>query len=85
MTRLRVLISPDKFKGSLNANAAAEALRAGWLNARPSDECRCLPIADGGEGFLDAIESTGNWESLEANVRGPLGKTVSTKVLLSGS
>ena len=85
MKNLRVLISPDKFKGSLNANAAAQALRAGWLNARPSDECRCLAIADGGEGFLDAIESTGNWGSLEPNVRGPLGKMVLAKTLFSGS
>lgn len=85
MKNLRVLISPDKFKGSLNASAAAQALRAGWLNARPFDECRCLPIADGGEGFLHAIESTGDWESLEANVRGPLGKRVLAKTLLSGS
>jgi glycerate kinase len=80
-----VLISPDKFKGSLNASAAAEALRAGWHDARPCDECRCLPIADGGEGFLDAIESTGNWEPLKVNVRGPLGKTVATKALVCGS
>jgi glycerate kinase len=82
---LRVLISPDKFKGSLNASAAAEALRAGWHDSRPCDECRCLPIADGGEGFLDAIESTGNWEPLKVNVRGPLGKTVTTKALVCGS
>ena len=85
MRSLRVLISPDKFKGSLNASAAAEALRAGWHDARPCDECRCLPIADGGEGFLDAIESTGNWEPLKVNVRGPLGKTVATKALVCGS
>jgi glycerate kinase len=82
---LRVLISPDKFKGSLNASAAAEALRAGWQAARPSDECRCLPIADGGEGFIDAIESTGNWEPLKVHVRGPLGKTVVTNALVCGS
>ena len=80
-----MLISPDKFKGSLNASAAAESLRAGWQAARPSDECRCLPIADGGEGFLDAIESTGNWDSLKAHVRGPLGKTIVTNALVCGS
>jgi glycerate kinase len=85
MNKLKVLISPDKFKGSLNASAAAEALRAGWLSARPFDECRCLPIADGGEGFLDAIESTGNWVGSEYAVRGPLGETVLAKVLFSGS
>ena len=85
MNKLKVLISPDKFKGSLDAGAAAEALRAGWLSARPFDECRCLPIADGGEGFLDAIESTGNWVGSESTVRGPLGEMVVAKVLLSGS
>jgi glycerate kinase len=82
---LRVLVSPDKFKGTLNAVAAAEALRAGWLQARPLDECRCVPIADGGEGFLDAIASSGKWESIVWDVQGPLGSMVAAKTLVSGS
>ena len=52
---LHVVIAPDSFKGSLDAAAAAEAIGSGWRAARPHDEVRLLPQADGGEGTLDAI------------------------------
>jgi glycerate kinase len=48
---LRVLIVPDKFKGTLTAKAAAEAIAAGWMQARPQDDLEMLPMSDGGEGF----------------------------------
>lgn len=53
---LRVVIAPDSFKGTVSAAAAATALAAGWSEVRPHDEVRCLPMADGGEGTLDAFE-----------------------------
>lgn len=49
--RLRVLIAPDKFKGTLGARAAADALARGWRAARPGDRLTMLPITDGGDGF----------------------------------
>jgi len=48
---LRVLIVPDKFKGSLTAHAAASAIAAGWRKARPADRVEVLPMSDGGDGF----------------------------------
>ena len=48
---LNILIAPDKFKGSLTAQAAAEAIAVGWRRARPQDTLVLLPIADGGDGF----------------------------------
>jgi glycerate 2-kinase len=48
---MRVLLAPDKFKGTLDAASVARALARGWLKARPNDELRCLPISDGGDGF----------------------------------
>ncbi len=48
---LRILIVPDKFKGSLTARAAAAAIAAGWHKARPSDRIESLPMSDGGDGF----------------------------------
>ncbi|KAB2888848.1 MAG: hypothetical protein F9K32_14880, partial [Desulfobulbaceae bacterium] len=48
---LRVLIVPDKFKGTLTAGAAAAAIARGWGGARPGDVCELLPMADGGDGF----------------------------------
>ncbi len=48
---LRILIVPDKFKGSLTAHAAASAIAAGWSKARPGDRVETLPMSDGGDGF----------------------------------
>lgn len=48
---MRVLIAPDKFKGTLTARQAAEAIARGWRKARPEDELTLLPISDGGDGF----------------------------------
>jgi len=47
----KVLIAPDKFKGTLTAGAAAQAIARGWQQVRPDDELHLLPITDGGDGF----------------------------------
>jgi len=56
MPVLRVVIAPDSFKGTADAGSAARALAEGWRAVRPGDDVRCLPMADGGEGTLDAFE-----------------------------
>jgi glycerate 2-kinase len=48
---LRILIVPDKFKGSLTARQAAHAIARGWRKARPKDVLDLLPMSDGGDGF----------------------------------
>jgi glycerate kinase len=48
---LRVLIVPDKFKGTLTAPAAAGAIARGWRSARPRDALDLAPMSDGGDGF----------------------------------
>jgi glycerate kinase len=53
----RVLIVPDKFKGTLTAQAAAQAIAAGWRAARPEDELELLPMSDGGDGFGEVLAS----------------------------
>ncbi len=50
-----MVVAPDSFKGSIGAAAAAAALAAGWLAARPDDEVIQLPLADGGEGTLAVL------------------------------
>lgn len=47
----RVLIVPDKFKGTLTASAAAKAIAHGWRSARPEDLLDLAPMSDGGDGF----------------------------------
>src|SRR5690349_18375263 len=66
---LRVFIAPDKFKGSLTAREAAEAIAKGWNKVRPNDELTLLPISDGGDGF-------GAVMSEQLNARQQLTKTV---------
>jgi len=52
---MRVLIAPDKFKGTLTAREAAEAISKGWRKARPQDSLESLPISDGGDGFGEVL------------------------------
>ena len=47
----KILIAPDKFKGTLTARQAAKAIARGWKAARPKDKLTQLPISDGGDGF----------------------------------
>jgi len=54
---LRVLIAPDKFKGTLTAQAAAAAIAAGWRKARPADDLTLLPVSDGGDGFGEILSA----------------------------
>ena len=56
---MRVLICPDKFRGTLTARQAADAFAAGWRAARPGDELDLVPMADGCEGTLDALTGPG--------------------------
>jgi len=52
---LKILIAPDKFKGTLTAQQAAEAIARGWRSVRPTDELELLPMSDGGDGFGEII------------------------------
>ncbi|MFM7103493.1 MAG: glycerate kinase [Verrucomicrobiota bacterium] len=51
----RVLIVPDKFKGTLSAREAAGAIANGWWRNRPGDEVEILPMSDGGDGFGEIL------------------------------
>lgn len=52
-----VVVAPDSFKGSATSVQAARAIADGWLSVRPLDRVVELPMADGGEGTLDAFEA----------------------------
>ncbi|MFT4167120.1 MAG: glycerate kinase [Microlunatus sp.] len=52
-----VVLAPDSFKGSIAADRVARTLAAGWAEVRPGDELILKPMADGGEGTLDAFEA----------------------------
>jgi glycerate 2-kinase len=48
---MHVLVAPDKFKGTLTAQAAAALIAQGWREVRPNDSLDLLPMSDGGDGF----------------------------------
>jgi glycerate kinase len=54
---LTVVVAPDSFKGSAGAAVVAAAVARGWRSVRPDDVVLELPLADGGEGTLDALEA----------------------------
>jgi glycerate kinase len=73
---VRVLVAPDKFRGTLTAREAASAIATGWLRSRPADEIVQIPMADGGEGTLDALVDATDGGRRTLFVEGPLGEPV---------
>lgn len=73
---LRLLLAPDKFKGSLTALEAANALSRGLASSLGEAEIRLAPIADGGEGTCEALRASlgGEWITLPATC--PLGERI---------
>lgn len=72
----RALIAPDKFKGTLTARAAAQAMAEGFRDVFPDAEIDLCPIADGGEGTLEALAAPLALETRTSRVVGPLGEPV---------
>lgn len=70
----RIVLAPDKFKGSLAAREVAAALAAGIRHTEPDSEIIVRPIADGGEGTLDAFVA-GGFATVPIHVTDPWGKT----------
>jgi glycerate kinase len=74
-----VVLAPDKFKGSATAEQVARSLRAGLLDVAPGTTVVEVPVADGGEGTVDAALRQG-FRALPVRVRGPLGDPVDAVV-----
>jgi glycerate 2-kinase len=81
--RETVLVAPDSFKGTFTASEVAEAIGTGLRDGgRPADLC---PVADGGEGTLEALVVALGGEVQTAQVSDPLGRTIEAEFALSGS
>lgn len=74
---IRVLVAPDKFKGSLAAADVADAVSRGIVAYAPETDVRCMPVADGGDGTLDAAVGAG-FERVQVTATGPTGEPVRT-------
>jgi glycerate kinase len=79
-----VLVAADKFKGSLTAVEVAEHVTAGLRRVVPGVRVEALPVADGGDGTVDAAVAAG-FERREVWVAGPLGEQVTAAFALRGS
>src|SRR5437868_2244401 len=66
---MRILIAPDKFKGSLSAREVAEDIEAGFRNVLPDAIIDVLPMADGGDGTAEVISDAlrGSWLKCQAH------------------
>jgi glycerate 2-kinase len=76
---MKILIAPDKFKGSLDAREVAENIEEGLRDALPDAEIEIVPMADGGEGTAEAISDAlgGSWFKCKA--RCPLGHEIEAR------
>ena len=77
----RVLLAIDSFKGSVSSAQAESAVAEGVRRVWPDAEVSTLPLADGGEGTLDAVAACGG-EMATCEVAGPLGEHVSARMLV---
>lgn len=78
-----VVIAPDSFKGTIAAASAADAIGRGWQRVRPHDLVRLLPMADGGEGTVDAFATAvPGAERVPVTVTGPEGTPVEASWVL---
>ncbi|MDO5678618.1 MAG: glycerate kinase, partial [Propionibacteriaceae bacterium] len=81
---MRVVIAPDSFKSTMTAVEAARAVAEGWAEVRPSDEVVLLPMADGGEGTLDAFAALPGAERVPVDVVDALGEPRRASFVLLG-
>lgn len=80
---MRVVLAPDKFKGSLTAAEVAAAVGTGLQRARPDVALTLLPVADGGDGTVDAALSSG-FTRVRVEAVGPTGRPVATSYAVRG-
>jgi glycerate 2-kinase len=81
---MRILIAPDKFKGSLDAREVAENIAKGLRDALPRAKIEIVPMADGGEGTADAIARARGCSWLECNAHDPLGREIDARYAWNG-
>ena len=76
---MRILIAPDKFKGSLSAREVADNIAAGLREVLPAAIIETIPVADGGEGTAEVIchASGGEWVTCEAH--DALGRAITAR------
>ena len=81
---MRIVVAPDSYKGSVSALGVAQAMERGILRVFPGADVRKIPIADGGEGTVEAMIAATQGSERHAWVTGPLGEKVNASWGISG-
>lgn len=81
---MKIVIAPDSFKESLSAEKCCQAIKAGFSTLFPDAHYICLPIADGGEGTVDAMVAATGGNIVTLEVCGPMDETVNAFYGLTG-
>ena len=76
---MRILIAPDKFKGTLSAREVADAIAAGLRDVLPNAEIEIVPMADGGEGTAEVISQALGASWIESEAHDPLGRAIDAR------
>ena len=71
---MKIIIAPDSFKESLTSEEVAEAIKRGFQQSIADVECLLCPVGDGGEGTVDAIRRSLDFEEKWIKVTGPFGQ-----------
>jgi glycerate kinase len=82
---MKIVLAPDKFKGSLTAREACAAMERGVRRVWPDAEVVSIPLADGGEGTVDALVVATGGRFVEVAVMGPLGEPVEARFGILGN
>ncbi|WP_207344592.1 glycerate kinase [Arthrobacter sp. E3] len=80
---MRIVLAPDKFKGSLSAPEVAQWLETGLRTAHPGLDIDLMPVADGGEGTVDAVVASG-FSRVSTTVQGPTGQPITADFAVNG-
>jgi glycerate kinase len=73
---VKIVIAPDSYKGSLTSGQVCDIIKQAAERFLPDVWCVCLPVADGGEGMVDALLGTLGGERISVTVRGPFEEPV---------
>ena len=76
---MHIVVAPDSYKGSLSAVTVADAMEHGILSVFPNARVTKVPIADGGEGTVEALVAATGGQIISQKVKGPLGYSVEAR------
>lgn len=76
---MRFVVAPDSYKGCLTSSEAGQIMARALLEEIPGAETKVIPVADGGEGTVDAVVEAAGGKVIQIQVTGPLGERVDSR------